>query len=179
MGKIRSFYGVAQVVLRAYAWIRSLGGEGLYQVAKTAVLNNNYLFKKMLEIPGIGAYYCDGNNQRVEQARYTMEKVYEETGVSTGDIQRRAMDFGLHYWTSHHPYYLPEPITLEPTETPSKADIDEYVETMKYIFSECRENPEVVKTAPHRSTVHQIDESGMDDPAKWAVTWKMYLKKYQ
>ena len=108
-----------------------------------------------------------------------MEKVYEETGVSTGDIQRRAMDFGLHYWTSHHPYYLPEPITLEPTETPSKADIDEYVETMKYIFSECRENPEVVKTAPHRSTVHQIDESGMDDPAKWAVTWKMYLKKYQ
>ena len=179
VGKIRSFYGVAQVVLRAYAWIRSLGGEGLYQVAKTAVLNNNYLFKKMLEIPGIGAYYCDGNNQRVEQARYTMEKVYEETGVSTGDIQRRAMDFGLHYWTSHHPYYLPEPITLEPTETPSKADIDEYVETMKYIFSECRENPEVVKTAPHRSTVHQIDESGMDDPAKWAVTWKMYLKKYQ
>ena len=93
------------------------------------MLNNNYLFKKMLEIPGIGAYYCDGNNQRVEQARYTMEKVYEETGVSTGDIQRRAMDFGLHYWTSHHPYYLPEPITLEPTETPSKADIDEYVET--------------------------------------------------
>ena len=179
VGKIRSFYGVAQVVLRAYAWIRSLGGEGLYQVAKTAVLNNNYLFKKMLEIPGIGAYYCDGNNQRGEQARYTVEKVYEETGVSTGDIQRRAMDFGLHYWTSHHPYYLPEPITLEPTETPSKADIDEYVETMKYIFNECRENPEVVKTAPHRSTVHQIDESGMDDPAKWAVTWKMYLKKYQ
>lgn len=179
VGKIRSFYGVAPVVLRAYAWIRSLGAEGLYQVAKTAVLNNNYMFKKLMELDGVSAYYCDGTNQRIEQVRYTMEDIEKETGVSTGDIQRRMMDFGMHYWTSHHPYYLPEPITLEPTESPSKADIDEYIETLKYIFNEARTNPEVIKTAPHRSTIHQVDESGMDDPAKWAITWKMYLKKYK
>lgn len=179
VGKVRSFYGVAPVVLKAYAWIRSLGAEGLYQVAKTAVLNNNYLYKKLMEIDGITAYYEDGNNQRIEQARYTMEKITEETGISTGDIQRRMMDFGMHYWTSHHPYYLPEPITLEPTETPSKADLDEYIETLKYVFNEAYTNPEKIRTAPHQSTIHQVDESGMDDPEKWALTWKMYLKKYK
>lgn len=179
VGKIRSFYGVAPVVLKAYAWVRSLGGEGLYQVAKTAVLNNNYLYKKLMEIDGISAYYEDGNNQRIEQARYTMEKITEDTGIGSGDIQRRMMDFGMHYWTSHHPYYLPEPITLEPTETPSKADLDEYIATLKHVFKEAYENPEIIRTAPHQSTIHQVDESGMDDPDKWAVTWKMYLKKYK
>ena len=177
--KVRSYYGVAPVVFKTYCWIRSMGPNGLYQVTKTAVLNNNYMFKKMLEIPGVSAYYMDGKNQRVEQCRYTMEKIFEATGVSTTDIQRRMMDFGMHYWTSHHPFYLPEPITLEPTETPSKEDIDEYVETLKYVFRECYEKPEYVKSAPHASTTHQVDESVMDDPAKWATSWKVYLRKYQ
>ena len=121
----------------------------------------------------------DGKNQRVEQCRYTMEKIFEDTGVSTGDIQRRMMDFGMHYWTSHHPYYLPEPITLEPTESPSVEDIDEYINTLRYVFQECYDNPEYVKSAPHASTTHQVDESGMDDPAKWATSWKVYLRKYK
>lgn len=178
VGKIRSFYGVTPVVLKTYCWIRSMGANGLYQVTKTAVLNNNYMYKKMLEIPGISAYYIDGNNQRVEQCRYTMEKITADTGVTSGDIQRRMMDFGMHYWTSHHPYFLPEPITLEPTESPSRDDIDEYVNTLKYVFQECYENPEYVKLAPHNSTTHQVDESGMDDPAQWSLTWKMYQKKH-
>ena len=178
VGKVRSWYGVAQVVLKAYCWIRSLGANGLYQVAKTAVLNNNYLFKKLMELPDVTAYYEDGNNQRVEQARYSLENLEKETGISTGDIQRRMMDFGMHYWTSHHPYYLPEPMTLEPTETPSKQDIDEYIETLKYVFREAHENPDIIRTAPHRSVTHQVDESGMDDPAKWALSWKTYLRKY-
>lgn len=178
VGKVRSWYGVAQVVLKAYCWIRSLGANGLYQVAKTAVLNNNYLFKKLMELPDVTAYYEDGNNQRVEQARYSLENLEKETGISAGDIQRRMMDFGMHYWTSHHPYYLPEPMTLEPTETPSKQDIDEYIETLKYVFREAHENPDIIRTAPHRSVTHQVDESGMDDPAKWALSWKTYLRKY-
>ena len=177
-GKVREWYGWAPVVLKAYCWIRSMGPDGLYQVAKTAVLNNNYMFKKLMELPEVTAYYEDGNNQRIEQARYSLETMEKETGISTLDIQRRMMDFGMHYWTSHHPFYLPEPMTLEPTETPSKKDIDEYIETLKYVFKEAHENPDIIKTAPHRSVTHQVDESGMDDPARWATTWKMYLKKY-
>lgn len=178
VGKVREWYGVAPVVLKAYCWIRSLGPDGLYQVAKTAVLNNNYLFKKLMELPDVSAYYEDGNNQRVEQARYSLENLTKATGISTGDIQRRMMDFGMHYWTSHHPYYLPEPMTLEPTESPSKQDLDEYIETLKYVFREAHENPEIIRTAPHSSVTHQVDESGMDDPTKWAVTWRTYLRKY-
>ncbi len=178
VGKVREFLGVAPVVLKAYCWIRMLGPNGLWQVTKTAVLNNNYLFKRMMSIPGISAYYEDGNNQRIEQCRYTMEKVTEETGVSSGDVQRRMMDFGMHFWTSHHPYYLPEPITLEPTESPSRKDIDEYADTVAYIIKECYDSPETVKTAPHRSTIHQVDERWMDDPAGWAITWKLYNRKY-
>lgn len=176
IGKVRSFYGVAPVVLKAYAWIMSMGAEGLWEVAKTAVLNNNYLFKKLLEIDCVDAPYIKGK-QRVEQVRYTIEKLHRDTGITSGDIQRRMMDFGLHYWTSHHPYHIPEPITLEPTETPSKEDLDEYIDTLKYIFREAYENPEIIKTAPHRSVCHQVDPSWSDDPEKWAITWRSYLKK--
>jgi len=178
VGKIRSFIGVAQVIMKTYAWIMSLGAEGLYEVAKVAVLNNNYLFKKLMELDCIDAPYIKGK-QRIEQVRYTLKKLTEDTDITTGDIQRRMMDFGMHYWTSHHPYYVPEPATLEPTETPSKEDLDEYIETLKYIFKEAYENPEMIKTAPHRSVCHQVDESGMDDPDKWAITWRSYLKKYK
>lgn len=178
IGKIRSFSGVAQVVLKAYAWIRSLGSEGLYEVAKVAVLNNNYLFRKLMEVDCVDAPYIKGK-QRIEQVRYTLEKMFNDTGIGTGDVQRRMMDFGTHYWTSHHPYYIPEPITLEPTETPSKADLDEYIAILKHVLNEAYENPEIFENAPHRSVSHKVDESGMDDPSKWAVTWRVYNKKYK
>ncbi|QEK11838.1 glycine dehydrogenase subunit 2 [Crassaminicella thermophila] len=176
VGKVRLFNGVAPVVLKAYAWIMSLGAQGLYEVAKVAVLNNNYLFKKLMAIDCVDAPYTRGK-QRVEQVRYTLEKLTKDTGIKTEDIQRRMMDFGMHYWTSHHPYYVPEPATLEPTETPSKEDIDEYIATLEHIFKEAYENPEIIKTAPHNSVCHRVDESGMDDPKQWAITWRSYLKK--
>lgn len=178
IGKVRGFSGVAQVVLKAYTWIRSLGAEGLYEVAKVAVLNNNYMFKKLMELEYVDAPYIKGK-QRVEQVRYTIEKLFNDTGIGTGDIQRRMMDFGTHYWTSHHPYYIAEPITLEPTETPSKADLDEYIAILTHVLNEAYENPEIFENAPHRSVSHKVDESGMDDPSKWAVTWRSYNKKYK
>lgn len=178
IGKVRLFNGVAPVVLKAYAWMRCLGAEGLYEVAKVAVLNNNYMFKKLMEIPCVDAPYTIGK-QRIEQVRYTLEKLTEDTGITSGDIQRRMMDFGMHYWTSHHPYYVPEPATLEPTETPSRDDIDEYVATLKQIFEEAYNDPEIIRTAPHNSVCHQLDESEMDDPDKWAPSWRVYLRKTQ
>lgn len=178
IGRVRAYLGVAQVVLKAYAWIRALGAGGLYEVAKIAVLNNNYLYNKLLELDCVDVPYPEGQ-QRIEQARYTLKKLYDDTGISTADVQRRMMDFGLHYWTSHHPYYVPEPATLEPTESPSKADLDEYIAILTHIFREAYETPELFKNAPHSSVCHQLDESGMDDPERWAITWRAYLKKYK
>ncbi|MCF6239421.1 MAG: glycine dehydrogenase subunit 2, partial [Candidatus Marinimicrobia bacterium] len=176
IGKVRSFYGVAPVVLKAYAWIMSMGAQGLYEVAKIAVLNNNYMFKKLMELECVDAPYIKGR-QRVEQVRYTIEKLTRDTGITSGDIQLRMMDFGMHYWTSHHPYHIAEPMTLEPTETPSKADIDEYIATLKHVFKEAYENPDIIKTAPHQSVCHKVDSSPSDDPDQWAITWRSYLKK--
>ncbi len=174
--KVRSFLGVAPVVLKAYAWIMSLGAQGLYEVAKVAVLNNNYLFKKLMAMDAVDVPFIPGR-QRVEQVRYTLEKLTRDTGITTGDIQRRMMDFGMHYWTSHHPYHVPEPMTLEPTETPSRNDLDEYIAALEQVFKEAVEQPEIIRTAPHNSCCHQVDESGLDDPDGWALTWRMYLKK--
>ena len=177
IGKVRSYTGAAQVVLKAYAWIRALGAQGLYEAAKIAVLNNNYLYRKLLEIDCVDVPYPAGQ-QRVEQVRYTLKKLLDDTGIGTADVQRRMMDFGMQYWSSHHPYYVAEPMTLEPTESPSKADLDEYAAVLAHIFREAYETPEIFENAPHRSVCHKIDESGMDDPDRWAITWKSYLKKY-
>ncbi|HEY4432172.1 MAG TPA: aminomethyl-transferring glycine dehydrogenase subunit GcvPB [Paenibacillus sp.] len=175
IGKVRSFHGVAQTVLRSYAWIMSLGPDGLKNVAQIAVLNNNYLYHKILQIRGASAPYIKG--QRLEQVRYSWKQLTDETGVTTEDITRRMCDFGLHYWTSHHPYIVPQPFTLEPTESYSKEDLDEYIEALTHISNEAYTQPHIVKLAPHSSTVHRNVESSLDDPTKWCITWRAYLKK--
>ena len=176
IGKIRPFYGYAPVILRAYAWVMSLGAEGLREVAEIAVLNNNYLLHKMLEIPGVSAPYAKGK-RRIEQVRYSWEDLAEETGVHSEELGIRAADFGVHYWTSHHPFVVPEPCTLEPTESFSKEELDEYVAIMAHVAEEARTDPEVVKTAPHNSTIHTIDHAPLDDPSQWAMTWRAYRRK--
>jgi glycine dehydrogenase subunit 2 len=176
IGKVRPFYGYAPVVLRAYAWVMSLGAEGLREVAEIAVLNNNYLLNRMLEIPGLSAPYAEGK-RRIEQVRYSWETLTEETGVHSEELGIRAADFGVHYWTSHHPFVVPEPCTLEPTESLSKDELDEYVAIVSHVTDEARTDPELVKTAPHNSTIHTIDHSPLDDPSQWAMTWRAYRRK--
>jgi glycine dehydrogenase subunit 2 len=147
-------------------------------VAEIAVLNNNYLLKKMLEIPGVSAPYAAGK-RRIEQVRYSWEELTAETGVHSEELGIRAADFGVHYWTSHHPFVVPEPATLEPTETFSKDDLDEYVAIIAHVADEARTNPEIVKSAPHNSTIHTIDHSPLDDPSQWAPTWRAYRRKME
>jgi glycine dehydrogenase subunit 2 len=176
IGKVRSFYGVAPAVLKAYAWVMSLGAQGLKEVAEVAVLNNNYLLKKVLEISGVSAPYAKGR-RRIEQVRYSLEELTRETGVHSEQIGIRMADFGVHYWTSHHPWIVPEPCTLEPTESYSKTDLDEYVEILRHVANEAYTNSRLVKTAPHNSTIHRIHHDPLDEPSQWAVTWRAYRKK--
>lgn len=176
IGKVRAFYGVAPVVLKSYAWAMSLGTKGLREVAEIAVLNNNYLLNKVLEIKGVSAPYAKGK-RRIEQVRYSWEELRKDTGVRSEEVGIRAADFGVHYWTSHHPWIVPEPCTLEPTESYSKADLDEYLDILRHVSNEAYSNPEIVKTAPHNSTIHKIDHKPLDDPSQWAVTWRAYKRK--
>ncbi|MBL8794329.1 MAG: glycine dehydrogenase subunit 2, partial [Planctomycetia bacterium] len=176
IGKIGGFHGVIPAVIRAYAWIRSLGAEGLREVARVAVLNNNYVLKKVLQLRGVGAPYAEGHH-RIEQVRYSWQALHEETGVTTEDITRRMADHGMHMWSSHHPFIVPQPMTLEPTESYSQKELDQYVAALGSIVEEARTTPEVVQTAPHRSTIHRVDAAPLDDPQRWAMTWRAYRKK--
>ncbi|MFN8254574.1 MAG: aminomethyl-transferring glycine dehydrogenase subunit GcvPB [Bacteroidales bacterium] len=177
IGKTRAFYGVFPVILKAYAWIMSLGADGLKTVAEIAVLNNNYLLKNILEIKGATSPFTAGK-RRIEQVRYSFDKMFKETGVGTHDVTYRMADFGFHMWSSHHPFIVPEPFTIEPTESYSKAELDEYLEGLRQCSHEAYNNPEIIKSAPHQSVVHHIDYSNSEDPKKWAITWRAYLKKH-
>ncbi|MDQ3995326.1 MAG: glycine dehydrogenase subunit 2, partial [Actinomycetota bacterium] len=179
VGKIRAFHGVPATVVRSYAWVLSLGADGLREVAECAVLNNNYLAKRLADIPGIEISFADTNRERrLEQIRYSLAKLQEETGVGTLDVARRTADFGVAgYFPSHEPWIVPEPMTLEPSESYSRADLDTYAEILAQIAREAYEDPQVVLDAPHRSTVHKMAPEPHDDPERWALTWRAYLRK--
>jgi len=179
IGKIRSFLGNLECVVRAYAWIMSMGADGLRTVAETSVLNNNYLDKLLMEIKGISRPYAEGK-RRLEQVRYSLEQLKEDTGVGTEDVRNRIIDYGIQaYWMSHHPWIVPEPFTPEPCETYSKADCDYWAAVMRQVLKEAYENPEFVMNAPHHQAIGKIkDPSVAEDPKKWAMTWRAYQKKY-
>ena len=179
VGKLRKFYGVPAVIVRTYAYIRSLGPDGMKQIGELSILNNNYIVKKLLTIKGLSMPWAEGKF-RMEQARLSWEELTNDTGVTTDDICRRIVDYGFQdYFASHHPRVLPEPFTPEPVETYSKDDIDEFVEAFRQIAEEAYTNPEIVKTAPHKAALAtQIDESCLTEWSKFAVTWRAY-KKYQ
>ena len=109
IGKVKGFLGSLPVVLRAYAWCVMMGPDGLREAAEISVINNNYLQKKIEQIPGLVIWYAKGH-RRLDQVRYSWEKLTNDTGVTTDDVLRRVGDFGLqHYWSSHHPWVVPEP----------------------------------------------------------------------
>jgi glycine dehydrogenase subunit 2 len=177
IGKVRAFMGNSSIILRVYMWIRSLGAEGIREAAMNAVLNNQYTIKKVEQIPGVVMYYGKGK-RRIEQCRFSWEKLKEDTGVGSADVVRRMVDYGMeHYWQSHHPHIVPEPFTLEPTDSYSKTDIDEFVAVLEQISWEAYNNPEIVITAPHNAPVHGIKNYRESDPAKIIVTWRQHLKQ--
>lgn len=176
-GKVKSFWGVAPVAVRAYAWIMSLGAEGLREVSRVAILNNNYCMKKILAIKGASISFPN-HKPRIEQARYSWERLKKDTGFGTADFSCRIPDYGTHYWSSHEPWVIPEPFTIEPSESYSKADLDRYCDILASIARECYERPEVIREAPLNSTVHHISHDYFDDPAKWALSWRNYKQKY-
>jgi glycine dehydrogenase subunit 2 len=177
IGRLRSFYGNIHIIIRAYMWIMQMGGDGIRESAVCSVLNNQYLMKKVAEIPGVSLWY-DKGKRRLEQCRYSWEKLKEDTGFGTEDVTKRLIDFGMeHYWMSHHPWIVPEPFTLEPCESYSKDDLDEYVAVLKQISKECYKTPEIVKKAPHNAPIHNIETYYIDNHESIAATWRQWLKR--
>ena len=147
--KIRAFLGNVHAVLKAYAWVRSLGSEGLRAVAETAVLNNNYMLHN---IGGSRARPSPGlrTPTRSWSRSLQREPLYEETGVASHDVMNRMVDFGVqHYMESHVPMLVPQPFTLEPGESLTVDEMDHVLDALRRIAEEARTAPERVKAAPH------------------------------
>ena len=180
VGKIRQFHGTLSAVIRAYAWVMSLGKDGLQTVAETAILNNNYMMKRMLnEVKGVSMSWAEKAPHRLEQVRYSFEKLYKDTGVSAEDVNRHLVDFGFQrFFASHHPLIVPAPFTPEPTESYSKADIDEYITALKKISDEAYSTPEVVINAPYKAPISKLECDHIKDYTELAVTWRSYKKQH-
>jgi len=153
IGRVRSFYGNFLVLLKALAYIRTLGAEGLREVAEVAVLNSNYI-RKCLE----GDYHLKYSSPTLHECVFS-DKFQKERGVLNIDIAKRLIDYGLHPPTMSFPLIVPGALMIEPTETESKRDLDEFIEAMKAIAREAVESPELLKSAPHVAAVRRLDET--------------------
>jgi glycine dehydrogenase subunit 2 len=152
IGRVRSFFGNVGILVRAYAYIRSLGAAGLKAVSTAAVLNANYLREKLrshYEIPYDGHCMHEFVLSAVRQ---------KEKGVRALDIAKRLIDFGFYPPTIYFPLIVPEALMIEPTETESQETLDEFAEAMIAIAREAQENPAILQEAPHHAPVARLDE---------------------
>ncbi|NPB03927.1 MAG: glycine dehydrogenase subunit 2 [Thermotogae bacterium] len=153
IGKMHTFYGHFLVMVRAYAYILSMGGEGLKQAAADAVLNANYL-RHLLE----GEFKVAYPTRNMHEFVLTAMPIKRETGVRTYDIAKRLLDYGFHAPTVYFPLIVPEALMIEPTETETKETLEAFAEALIKIKREAYENPELVKEAPHTTPVGRLDE---------------------
>jgi glycine dehydrogenase subunit 2 len=153
IGRLSGFYGNVAVMVRAYAYLLTMGGDGLARVGELAVLNANYLkerLKRSFTLP----YDRICKHELVLSAR----QLKEQFGVTALDVAKRLLDFGIHPPTVYFPLIVPEALMIEPTETESLEVLDRFIEVMETILREAEENPEVLKQAPSRTPVGRIDE---------------------
>jgi len=153
IGRVRSYFGNFLVVVKALSYILSLGPEGLREISEIAVLNSNYIRKSLEQ-----AYYLKYQTPTLHECVFS-DKFQREHGIQNIDIAKRLIDFGLHPPTMSFPLIVYGALMTEPTETESKRDLDLFIEAMKQIAKEAKENPEILKSAPHNSYVGRLDET--------------------
>jgi glycine dehydrogenase subunit 2 len=153
IGRVKPFYGNFGINLRAYTYIRTMGAEGLKKVSEYAVLNANYMMRKLEKV------YDLPYTQHCKHEFVLSGKRQKKLGVRTLDIAKRLLDFGYHPPTVYFPLNVEEAMMIEPTETESKETLDGFIETMLTIADEAENNPEIVQEAPHNTIVKRMDET--------------------
>ena len=152
IGAVHSFYGNFGVILKAYAYILQLGDAGLRAVSGDAVLNANYLqarLKRTYPLP----------YDRLCKHEFVLSGKGVAEGISTLDISKRLIDYGFHPPTIYFPLIVHEALMIEPTETESRETLDRFAEALEKIASEARENPPLLRDAPHTAPVRRLDQT--------------------
>jgi glycine cleavage system P protein (glycine dehydrogenase) subunit 2 len=153
VGRVRMFYGNFGMFVRALAYILANGPDGLRQTTEDAVLNANYIRKKL-----DGYYELPYKTPSMHEVVFSDRK-QQAKGVKTGDIAKRLIDYGFHPYTVSFPLIVPGALMIEPTESESKEELDLFIDAMQQIAREAEENPELVLGAPHATRVSRLDET--------------------
>jgi len=152
IGRVRTFYGNFGVLVKAYAYILFMGKEGLKKAAELAVLNANYLRKKISKFLKIASDLTCMHEFVVDGSEF------KKYGVKTLDVAKRLLDYGFHPPTIYFPLIVSEAMMIEPTETETKETLDRFVKALEKILEEAKDNPEILKNAPHNTYVRRLDE---------------------
>lgn len=160
IGRLRGFQGNFGVFVRSYAYILSLGGDGLQEASETAVLNANYLLSCLSE-GRTGKYLPLGVDRRpMHEFVLSASKAKDDLGVKTLDIAKRILDFGFHPPTVYFPLLIEEALLMEPTETETRETLDAFAETIETILEEAESDPAIAAGAPYTTPVRRLDEAG-------------------
>jgi glycine dehydrogenase subunit 2 len=159
IGRMRGFQGNFGVFVRAYAYICSVGGDGLRDVSETAVLNANYLRARLAE-EGIGEYLPIAFDRLcMHEFVLSGRGARERLGIKTLDIAKRLLDHRLHPPTVYFPLLVDEALMIEPTETETKERLDGFADALREILAEAKQDPEVARHAPYTTPVRRLDEA--------------------
>ncbi len=159
IGRLRGFQGNFGVFVRAYAYICSVGGDGLRDVSETAVLNANYLRARLAE-EGIADYLPIAFDRLcMHEFVLSGRGAKEQLGLRTLDIAKRLLDYRMHPPTVYFPLLVDEALMVEPTETETKETLDAFAEAIREILEEAAKDPEVAKNAPYSTPVRRLDEA--------------------
>ena len=154
VGRVGGFHGNFGVLVKAYAYVRTLAAIGLKEVSGNAVLNANYLLNRLKDL-----YHLPYDRRCMHEAIFSAQN-QQDRGVRALDIAKRLLDYGFHAPTMYFPLIVKEALLIEPVETESKENIDAFIEAMREIDKESREEPGLVKGAPYTTSISRLDEAG-------------------
>ena len=152
VGRVRAFYGNVGMFIRALAYILANGPDGLRQTTEDAVLNANYIRAKLQDV-----YELPYKTASMHEVVFS-DKRQAAKGVKTGDIAKRLIDYGFHPYTVSFPMIVSGALMIEPTESESLDELDQFIAAMRAIAKEVDETPDLVKHAPHSTRVGRMDE---------------------
>jgi glycine dehydrogenase subunit 2 len=153
IGRLHGSHGNVGMLVRAYAYMRALGADGLRRATELAVLNANYLLARLR-----GTYHVPYEQPVLHECVVT-DRNLADTGVTTLDVAKRLIDHGYHPPTVYFPLIVPGALMIEPTESESKEGLDRFADALLAIAAEARSDPERVRSAPHRTRRKRLDET--------------------
>ena len=173
IGKIKGFYGNFGVLVKAYVYLLLMGGEGLSEVTEAAVLNANYIMRKLLGVEGYELKF-DPSGPCKHEVVFSAEPLKRMTGIGAHFVAKRLLDFGMHAPTYYFPPIVPEALMIEPTESESKEELDRFVEALRTIAEEAKSDPDKVCSAPTATAIGRLDE--VKASRQPILSWRAYRK---